>query len=168
MTLIDPQGRQLSGSAIPLSTRKGTPIPNDQPPQRHPDSMEVAKAWALSVGDTIQIRSLRSTYNCVGMVFANRRASVEPEHIQTILEEDNYHQLSTSDELQRGDVVIYRDDDDEVSHVGIVIWMSIWSSDESRTVIILSQWGLDGEYFHSIDEVPPGYGYAAEYWTDRS
>lgn len=167
MNLVDPQGNPIGATGISLSTRKGTPIPNEKLLQRHPDSMEDARRWAINVGSTIQMRSLRSTYNCVGMVFANRRAYVEPEHIQTILEEDNYHQLTNPDELQRGDVVIYHNDENEVSHVGIVIFLSPWRPDETRDVFILSQWGLDGEYFHSIDEVPLRYGRAAEYWTDR-
>ena len=166
MTLYDAQGNPTI-SGISLATRKGTAIPNEQPPQRHPSSMRAAEAWALGVGDSIQTRSLRSTYNCVGMVFANRRTWVEPEHLQVILEEDNYRKLADINELQRGDVVVYHDEDGDISHVGIVIAIGLWQSDETRDVFVLSQWGRDGEYFHLVNDVPYYLGQADEYWTDR-
>lgn len=167
MTLYDPQGQPIDDSGIPLATRKGTAIPNEQPPQRHPSSMREAADMARGVGASIQVRSLRSTYNCLGMVFANRRTWVEPEHLQLILEEDNYRKLVDINELQRGDVVVYHDDDGDISHVGIVIAINPWRPDETRDIFVLSQWGQDGEYFHLVDDVPHHLGQANEYWTDR-
>ena len=110
---------------------------------------------------------MNSTYNCMGMVFASRRTWVDPEHLTIILEDDGYRPVANEGELQTGDVVIYRDNAGEVSHVGIVTKVRTNLLQASREITVLSQWGESGEYFHWVDDVHPGLGHPSEYWTDR-
>ena len=84
-----------------------------------------------------------------------------------ILEEDEYRQVDRS-ELERGDVVVYRRDGlQEASHVGLVYKVVPNLGEAKFDVVVLSQWGQDGEYFHLDDDVNPILGQPAEYWTDR-
>ena len=134
---------------------------------RPPLSMQAARDWILGAHPSASVRSLDSVYNCVGMVFASRRTWVEPTHIPMILEEDGYRLIDRS-ELECGDVVVYRRDDlSEVSHVGMVAKVTVKPKDASLEVLVLSQWGQDGEYIHLDDDVNPMLGTPTEYWTDR-
>lgn len=167
MTLFNTRGNYLSGGDIGLSTRKNAHIPNTRRMPRAPVSMQAAQAMILGAHPSAKVRSLNSVYNCMGMVFASRRTWVEPEHLKMILEHDAYQQVGRND-LQRGDVVVYRDNQDEVSHVGIVYEVKVNLEEASLEVVVLSQWGHDGEYFHLDDDVNPMLGKPTEYWTDRT
>ena len=101
------------------------------------------------------------------MVFASRRTAIQPEHLGMILKDDKYRLLSNHSEIERGDLVVYRDGKGEISHVGIVANVAIGLEDKPIQVCVLSQWGADGEYFHLADDVHPALGSPAEYWTDR-
>jgi hypothetical protein len=103
----------------------------------------------------------------MGMVFATRRTWIDTEHLEMILEDDEYRRLFPSEEVLPGDVVVYRDEDGTVSHVGLVNEVRPNLRDGTKEIIILSQWGGDGEYFHHIEDVNPLLGKPAEYWTDR-
>ena len=129
--------------------------------------MEAAKNIVCQAHPHVQVRSLSSVYNCMGMVFASRRTWVEPEHLRMILAEDGYRQLPDERDLQLGDVVVYKDDSGEISHVGIIARREIDLLGQPPQLFVLSQWGQDGEYFHRADDVNPRLGKPAEYWTDR-
>ena len=129
--------------------------------------MNSAKNTVLTHHPDARARSLSSMYNCMGMVFASRRTWVDPEHLPMILEDDSYRRVSSEGELQPGDVVVYRHDDGEISHVGVVTEVRTNVREAAREVFVLSQWGRDGEYFHRADDVNPQLGKPAEYWTDR-
>jgi len=95
-----------------------------------------------------QLRSLRSTYNCVGMVFANRRTFIEPEEIPMILQDDEYIEVRP-DDLMPGDVVLYKDPKTEdIKHVGLVLAAEMMF--ETKKIRVLSQFGRDGEYIHDL------------------
>ena len=129
--------------------------------------MEAARDLVLGKHPSASVRSLNSVYNCVGMVFASRRTWVEPEHVPMILADDGYRPINRN-ELECGDVVVYRREDlAEISHVGIVANVKVKPKDASLEVMVLSQWGQDGEYFHLDDDVNPMLGTPTEYWTDR-
>ena len=69
-----------------------------------------------------------------------------------------------------GDIVIYRDADGNVSHVGVVAEKKgaiITSEAENCSVQVLSKWGFEGEYLHDASHVPTLLGTPAEYWTHR-
>ena len=167
MVLFGEQDNYLLGAGIELSTRENTCIPNERRHQRPPVAMQAALKLLQGNHPSAKVRSLSSVYNCMGMVFASRRTTIQPEHLDMILEDDQYKRLTDDSEVQPGDVVVYRDHSGEVSHVGIVAKVTINLKDEPIQVQVLSQWGADGEYFHLADDVHPGLGSPAEYWTDR-
>ena len=103
----------------------------------------------------------------MGMVFATRRTTIEPEHLDVILKDDKYTLLTNYREIEPGDIVVYRDQNGDASHVGIVAKVTVSLKEEPIEVCVLSQWGADGEYFHLADDVHRGLGKPAEYWTDR-
>lgn len=167
MVLYDDRGNFLVGGQLLLSTRRGRQIPNDRRRERPPAAMSAARELVLSSRPTARVRSLTSIYNCMGMVFATRRTTVLPDELEMILEDDDFRRISFEWELMAGDVVVYRDTTGFVVHVGLVAEIRTNLSDGSREVIVLSQWGADGEYFHRVDDVNPVLGSPAEYWTDR-
>ena len=81
--------------------------------------------------------------------------------------EDGFRQVEES-ELQIGDVVLYRTDDHQISHVGLIANIAVMVERGHREITVLSQWGADGEYFHHIDDVNPNLGEPSEFWTDRT
>ena len=164
MTLFNAEGKLIN---LPLATKRGEQIPNEQREQAIIESMEARRELVLKGRLSARVRSLSSTYNCMGMVFASRRTWIEPEHVAMILQDDGYRPVSDEDELYPGDVVIYRDNRGEVSHVGIVTDIRINLIQASREITVLSQWGESGEYLHLVDDVHPGLGQPSEYWTER-
>jgi hypothetical protein len=65
-------------------------------------------------------------------------------------------------------VVVYRSDDGEVCHAGIVLRKNLYDPEAPRdTLVVLSKWGAEGEYEHDASDVPLLCGQPAEYWTDR-
>jgi hypothetical protein len=167
MVLYDEEGNFLVGGQLPLATRKGQTIPNDRRMERHPAAMQAARDMFLKAHPTLRVRSLSAVYNCMGMIFASRRTYVEPEHLQRILEDDEYQRIPSRDEALPGDVVVYRNEQGTVVHVGVVAQMITNLREGTREVEVLSQWGGDGEYFHRADDVHPQLGSPSEYWSDR-
>jgi hypothetical protein len=84
-----------------------------------------------------------------------------------VLEDDDYRRLSGSGQAELGDVVVYRDTQGVVTHVGLVARIVTDLQVGAREMGVLSQWGADGEYFHRVDDVPSLLGIPAEYWSDR-
>jgi hypothetical protein len=154
METIIGEGSSRDKASIGLSTSKNRFIPNQRMPERSPQSMYAAKH--LHAKGSRQLRSLRSTYNCVGMVFANRRTFIEPEQIPMILQDDEYTEVVESD-LMPGDVVLYRDArTEDIKHVGLVLASE--GMFETKKIRVLSQFGRDGEYVHEVNDVPNFYG----------
>lgn len=102
------------------------------------------------------------------MVFAARRTCIEPEHLPLILRDDEYRLVTPEEDLTVGDIVVYRDDELTVTHVGVVTRVLTNLLQATRDILVLSQWGGDGEYFHSVNDVNPRLGTPVEYWTDRT
>lgn len=152
---------------LPVYTKRGNPIPNEQRPPKPPPSMAEAENIVLSHHATARTRSLASGYNCVGMVFAARRTWIETDHVDMILREDGYRRVDFENELQVGDVVVYRTDDGLISHVGLITCIRPDVRSARWDITVLSRWGHDGEYLHRIDDVSPYMGEPREYWTDR-
>ena len=167
MTLFNSQGAYLIPPELPLATRVGRLIPNEQRTEAAPERMQAAMEIVTNNHPTAILRSLRSTYDCMGMVFASRRTWVDIEHLETFLTDDGYRRIQDND-LRTGDLVIYRDEFGEPAHVGIVHHVSPYRPDLTRDVYVLSQWGRDGEYIHRIDDVNHNLGTPTEFWTDRT
>ena len=168
MVLFDSQGNYLIPPELELATKKENHVPNEQRTQRHPDAMQAAVGIMQAGRPSVRPRSLSSIYNCMGMVFASRRTCIDPQHLKMILTDDDYQPVSNREDLCRGDVVVYKDRNGSVSHVGIVDEVNRSPRDGPVAITGLSQWGGDGEYFHLINEVHPSLGEPAEFWTDRT
>ena len=168
--IINPGGRDDT-SALPLVTRTQKHIPNERCPRRTPASMAAALAlWRGQFPDRqrVELRALDSTYNCVGLVFANRRTAIDASQVEMILREDEYARRTSVDHGREGDVAIYQAiDTAAISHVGLVARAEVSLAGEPTRFRILSQWGFDGEYLHDADAVPSVYGRLAEVWTYR-
>lgn len=153
---------------LPLYTRRRNPIPNEYGhPVRPREAMEAAHAnfMSLPFGLRLERRSADSTYNCCGMVFANRRTAIDPLDL-SIIYQDEYRTVPRSEALE-GDVAVYRDKDGDIVHVGVILRKRIITTSDEDELIILSQWGWWGEYIHRSRDVPPGLGELSEVWTDR-
>ena len=162
-------GSVIDPLSIELTTRKGCRIDNAPGDYRDPLSMRAAHDIHRNAfpDGRILLRALDYHYNCVGMVFANRRTAIDSADVERILVEDEYEQCANLHVAARGDVAIYRRDG-EVCHVGLVIEATPDLGGGGPTKIrVLSKWGRDGEYEHDVDDVPPLYGRLAEVWTCR-
>ena len=113
-----------------------------------------------------KLRSSSSPYNCVGHLFAARRTWVESDHISMILERDGYLRVEDARKLWVGDIVVYQKDS-ELTHIGQVVEIRIDHENGLRRPIVLSKWGVYGEYLHELRDVPLMLGSPETYWTER-
>lgn len=169
MTLLrlgDP--RSNPPNKYPIYTRSGWEIPQEYPVPVHPTNMRLNTSELIKWHPNLVIRS-ESTYpyNCVGMIFAARRAWIEIDYVYNILKEDGYLPISRS-ELRAGDVVIYHAANGEPTHIALVIEISpVAIGNELLNTRVISKWGRDAEFIHLIEDVPQMLGRPSEYYTDR-
>jgi cell wall-associated NlpC family hydrolase len=167
MVLIG-QGSETDRNSIPLSTRRGTFIPNETYLETHPSILRVAIESHTRDHPYAELRSATGRYNCMGLAFASRRTSVDIKHVRMILREDGYRRLANTQALQVGDIVLYGDGlGGGLAHVGITARIDEDLESAERGIRVLSQWGYDGEYLHWIEDVPLLLGRPVEFWTDR-
>lgn len=152
----------------PIVTRGNTEIETwyrlEANPARRKAMVEVIGASCPSG----QPRSITQTYNCIGMVFASRRVWIDSNYFYTILSDDGYRPLGGLDDVQVGDLIVYKNPNGEFTHVAIFIKKEpiIVGGNKTR-VWVLGQFGFDGEWIHPHDEVPKYCGKPVEYWTER-
>jgi cell wall-associated NlpC family hydrolase len=156
-------GGKNDEQSLALQTRGKRDIPNAVARKRSPEEMRAARSMWLYERPQIEVRSLDSTYNCMGMVFGARRTSIDIGSLSMILTDDGYRRVAMN-QAKVGDVVVSVRGDSP-THVGILA--KIDRSFEHPTYTVLSQWGHDGEYVHRHDHVPIQYGSLSEVWTDR-
>ena len=113
----------------------------------------------------IGIRSISDhMYNCVGMIFASRRAWIETKHLYELFAEDGYNRVSER-EIVPGDLVVYTRNE-VPTHVGLI--MSILRQGSNlENLTILSKWGKEAELLHAVEVVPEMYGKPTEFWSER-
>jgi hypothetical protein len=151
-----------------LQTRAKWAVPNELRRERPVAALRAAVDLIRELFPEAQLRSITSTYNCVGLVVASRRVWVDPAHLVKILQDDGYRPLERPEDAESGDVVVYHDSDGEPCHAGIVVRKNLVVPGESRDLLtVLSKWGADGEYVHGATEVPLLLGRPTQYWTDR-
>lgn len=146
---------------IALQTVQKWDIPNTRKLPKSP--MQMKSAYQIHKGKylSLEVRSLRSEYNCVGLVFGSRRAAIDIEHVMRIFEHDGYKRVEAASG-DRGDIVLYEDDAGP-AHVGI-----LWNRHPvSNAWIVLSQWGSDGEYFHQLHDIREDWRHRVTIWTER-
>jgi hypothetical protein len=153
-------------NSIALETSKKSRIPNARRAERAPASLAAAYAMVSSDHPSARLRSLSGTYNCFGMAFASRRTCIEPTHIPMILADDGYLPIEAK-EVQPGDLVLYRDTYDEISHVAVVISHKPDVKNGRWITIVLSQWGADGEYIHEIADVNDFLGRPDKFYSEK-
>ncbi len=135
--------------------------------RRAPDAMGAARDLLCGLHPSISVRSLDSSYNCMGMIFAARRTVLDTDVLHYIIDDDGYSDLASPDNLGVGDIVLYAADE-ELTHVAMVVKVGLAATqDRAPDHLLLSQWGFDGEYFHSLHDIPSLYGAPVRYLTDR-
>ena len=167
MEYIIGEGSERDPRSLRLSTRDGFHIPNvsrqEDPPEIRRGAIEMFK----TEHGNAKLRSSSSTYNCVGHVFAARRTWIESDHLPTILEKDGYSRFHDPHKLWVGDIAVYENSVGEITHVGQVVEIQKNVEDGSHKVIILSKWGVYGEYLHELLDVPLRLGSPKTFWTER-
>jgi hypothetical protein len=154
--------------SLQLQTRTKWSIPNELRMERPVIARRAAVDLIRELFPEARLRSITSTYNCMGLVVASRRTWVDPEHVVKILTDDGYRQLPRPEDAEASDVVVYYDPDGAPCHVGIVVAKNLAVAGESRDLLtVLSKWGADGEYQHDLTKLPALLGRPAQYWTDR-
>jgi hypothetical protein len=109
-----------------------------------------------------KIRSLSDyPYNCMGLVFASRRAVISIEHVYDVLRQDGFRSIPRN-ECVVGDVVVYKYDN-LPTHIGVITYISTIPN----SFTILSRWGFDAEFEHFMEDVPNLYGKPLEFYTER-
>lgn len=163
------------GQQKPVFARNGWEIPQPDPLvlEKFRQTEGLVRIQTVALVDELldkgkselKIRSVSShLYDCVGMIFANRRAWIDIEHISRILTCDGYKPVCI-DDLIVGDVVVYTLAKKRV-HVGLVI--SVHPSMGSvKNIRVLSKWGKHGEIEHRMEDVPYYLGKPSEYWSER-
>lgn len=152
-------------SKLALQTRKGNDIANETRLEANDVKRREGVRIIQGLRPNVVLRSATQVYNCFGLVFASRRTCVNYEDdssIQRILVDDEYRHINVV-ECRVGDVVVYRNDEGEITHVGLVAA----EPSVGRDMLVLSQWGAMGEYLHELGDVLEVYGTPAEFWTTR-
>lgn len=153
---------------VRLETRRGNQIPTVRCVPKIPIVTAAGEKIHRKKFPNIETRSLDSTYNCVGMVFAFRRAWVNNEYVPQLLEDDEYHEVPR-DKTVPGDLIVYyaKPDRKVVEHVGIIVDKKRNIEAGQWGIRVLSKWGSDGEYLHCEKDVPAQYGSNRVYYSER-
>lgn len=175
-----PQQNTRLPNPLLISTKLGSLIPHFLPLRDWTNAQrrELIRRVSVSMPEAILRSGPTKMYNCHGLTFANRRAWVEnvppldPTTVQSIegvLEEDGYRPVNLQ-EVEIGDVAAYREDPDgHIHHTGIVVQVdSAFGEMTNQVLLIMSKWGQNGEFLHTPNVVPPGYGSYMQYWTERN
>ena len=159
-------GEKNDPQRIPLVTRKGSQVPNAKRIQYDPSHFISAVEMFQKKHPSLEVRSLCSEYNCIGLVFASRRTVIDEKHLPMLLSEDRYRKIPREDVIP-GDLVVYRNEESLMIHVGIVLEKQPDIKAGKMHLRILSQWGADGEFIHFEDDIHEYLGTPSDYWTER-
>lgn len=100
------------------------------------------------------------------MVFAARRAWIQPDELDMIFVDDEFEVVSGESQIMPGDLVVYQIDR-EFAHVGVVLEKRPIVRSGDFEFLILSKWGADGEYIHALRDVPEVLGHPAQFLSER-
>ena len=164
MSILIPGRPQSGDNRNTIRTRSGENFPCEEYLPLSPKKMQINAQELMKWRRNIELRSVDNyPYNCVGMIFASRRAWIEIDYIYDLLRADGYNKIQQN-EVKVGDVVLYKRVDDPL-HVALVIAKETIGS--TSLIKVISKWGKDAEFIHIIDDVPEQLGRPAEFWTDR-
>jgi hypothetical protein len=142
---LDPAPRSAltdRGRSIPIFTRPELGERASQAEQR------MTAPFALAL---IRTAGPDHASNCHGWVFAGGKYWVRGGCVESILEDNDYQKV---EQPQVGDVVVYRDEEGEVTHTGLVRVAS------EGLLLVESKWGFLGRYLHTPAEQPYGQSWA--------
>jgi hypothetical protein len=86
--------------------------------------------------------------NCVGWVFTGAHSWILCRNVQPILEDNGYQAVT---DARPGDLVIYRDSNNEIVHAGAVVALT-----DNGQPLIESKWGYQGVFLHLPEGTPYG------------
>jgi hypothetical protein len=147
----------IDGSrSVALQTRRGNDIANVQDlevPRHRREATESLIRQQLGL-DFTQVTSRRestATYNCHGMTFASRRTGIyEVAAVELIMTDDGYREIDAQQAMP-GDVVLYFEPEG-LAHSGLVVAVDRLGA--ATVPIVLSKWGIAGEYVHTVWRCP--------------
>jgi hypothetical protein len=124
-------------------TDKGTPIPMFRP--RPPENGTSVIQYSLPSNLGLERSLIRTApadpqYNCHGWVFTGGQYHVTGRTVDQILQDNGYQQTS---QPQAGDLIIYRNEQDGVTHTGLVRALG-----PGGFVLIESKWGAWSRFLH--------------------
>ena len=163
---------------LPIYTRSGWEIPQLNPSELEAEqSLLTVDLVRIRTNDLLQIMTahnksrarVRSVsahlYNCVGMIFCNRRTWIDITHIYQLLYHDGYERLESARMADVGDIVVYTRGG-MPSHVGSIIRVDA-PIGQIMNLHVLSKWGRDGEVAHHLDDVPQALGRPDSFWSEK-
>lgn len=159
--IVPPPDPEYDIRPFPLATRTRKNILAHQRKPILPALMAYAAAERKKTYG-VEPLSSGSIYNCMGMVFASRRASIDVDQAMFIYREDGYTTHPTNS-AQVGDVAVYRLAGN-ITHVGFVVFVNKYDPNSFPLIRVASQWGHNGEFLHDHDKVPRDYGQLTEVW----
>jgi hypothetical protein len=156
-----------SSDEYPIYARSGWRIPQGHPPARTVEQMRIKAGELMKLRPGIKLRSLSPyPYDCVGMIFACRRAWIDIDYIYTILKEDGFIRIPRH-AVRQGDIVLYKNRaDDEPTHVALIVMIERYG--EAQNIQVISKWGQEAEFIHFVEDVPGLFGEPVEFYTDRT
>lgn len=149
MVYIFGQGGSSDNAALRLDTRRKRHIDNEMHLEKPRQGMLDVAAEIESAHPGTQLVSASAVYNCFGLAFGSRRTSItDGEQVRKALDDDGFRRLAWDYLLwDVGDIVLYRTDREEISHVAVVLAMTPRLTGE-MDVRVISAWGESGEYVH--------------------
>lgn len=161
------EGGPNDQNAIALETRRKNRIPNCRRPERDPESLRAGVQAALNAFPGIKPVSATAVYNCVGLVFGARRTWIDTSEVSAILQDDGFRLVSRKMDWKPGDVVVYKADDGEILHVGVIHTVDPKIGVGDFDVTVISAWGITGEFAHGIEQVHTLLGRPTEVWSQH-
>jgi len=163
---LDWGNNDTSHNGCTICTRAGNPIPYRNTPIPPSQFAEQIKKRFVNEYSVVIRSEANYPYNCVGMVFASRRAVIDDSEIGRILAEDNYKKINR-EQVIIGDVIAYIYEQKFV-HVGIIFEKTLAMDNKTSRFRVISKWGEDlPEFIHFEDIVPEMYG-SPDFYTDRN
>lgn len=83
-----------------------------------------------------------------------------------IRDDDGYKAIGRQQAME-GDIVVYRKNG-RITHSGVIVSKRLVLREQDDELLVLSQWGYDGEYLHAANTVPSEYGELSEIWSERN
>ena len=154
LVLTTPKHKQIVHEFLAITDRNRS-IPVYRMADVESDSNDESGEVLFRTSEVVIQRSPASPLaNCHGWVFLDAQFLISGEAVQQILDDNEYEIAS---EPKAGDVIVYRDDNRNIVHTGLV--RGVLNDD---TVIIESKWATEGVFLHDPEGTP--YSSIFEYY----